>query len=58
MGKETIEAAKKIITRKQSSSATGEDYEFLIQKIKSIELKLASMGNFETKLDKILKKLS
>jgi len=58
LGKETIEAAKKIIAKKQSSANQSEDYEFLIQKIKSIELKLASMGNFETKLDKILKKLS
>ena len=57
MGIETVEAAKKIISRKLKSNAE-EDYELLMHKIKNIEKQLSCIGTFENKLDTILKKIS
>ena len=57
MGIETVEAAKKIISRKLKSNAE-EDYELLMHKIKNIEKQLSCIGIFENKLDTILRKIS
>jgi len=57
MGIETVEAAKKIISRKLKSNAE-EDYELLMHKIKNIEKQLSCIGTFENKLDTILRKIS
>ena len=53
----TIEAAKKIISRK-SRNDSQEEMETLMQRIKNIEEQLASVGQFDSKLDIILRKLS
>ena len=57
MSPETIEAAKKIISRK-SRNDSQEEMETLMQRIKNIEQQLASVGQFDSKLDNILRKLS
>ena len=57
MSPETIEAAKKIISRK-SRNDSQEDMETLVHRIKNIENLLASIGHFDSKLDNILIKLS
>jgi len=56
MGLETIEAAKKIISRRKEITEPG-NYEFLISKLSQIETKLSSFENIESKLDEILRKL-
>ena len=57
MSPETIEAAKKIISKK-SRKDSQEDMETLMHRIKNIEKQLASIGHFGQKLDNILTKLS
>ena len=57
MSPETIEAAKKIISKKCRKDSQ-EDMETLMQRIKNIEKQLASIGHFGQKLDNILTKLS
>ena len=56
MGLETIEAAKKIISRRKEITEPG-NYEFLISKLSQIETKLSFFENIESKLDEILRKL-
>ena len=57
MCSETIEAAKKIISKKSKNDSQG-DIENIMQRIKNIEGQLASIGQFDSKLDNILGKLS
>ena len=57
MSPETIESAKKIISKK-SRKDSQEDMETLVHRIKNIEKHLASIGHFGSKLDNILTKLS
>ena len=57
MGAETIEAAKRIVSRK--TELDGEDdLAALMKKINAIELKLASIGQLDLKLDPIIRKIS
>ena len=63
MGIETVEAAKKIISRRvkmQSKLDQGIDQDFaeVINRMEKIEDKLSSLANFEAKLDLILRKLT
>ena len=57
MGQDTIEAAKKIITRKSKVDGNT-DLSLLTQKILDIEQKLNSISSVENKLDILIKKLS
>ena len=57
MGQDTIEAAKKIITRKSKVDGNT-DLSLLAQKILDIEQKLNSISSVENKLDILIKKLS
>ena len=57
MGAETIEAAKRIVSRK--TKLDGEDdIAALMKKINAIELKLSSIGQLDLKLDTIIRKFS
>ena len=58
MGQDTIEAAKKIITRKSKVDGNTSDFSALAQKILDIEQKLNSISSVENKLDILIKKLS
>ena len=57
MGQDTIEAAKKIISRKTKVEGNT-DLSLLAQKILDIEQKLNSISSVENKLDILIKKLS
>ena len=57
MGVETIEAAKRIVSRKTKHDS-GDDLAALMKKINAIELKLSSIGQLDLKLDTIIRKIS
>merc|ERR1719192_792741 len=58
MGQDTIEAAKKIISRKSKVDENNADLSQLAQKILEIEQKLNSISSVEYKLDILINKLS
>ena len=58
MGQDTIEAAKKIISRKTKVEENNMDLSLLNKKILEIEQKLNSISSVESKLDILIKKLS
>ena len=58
MGQDTIEAAKKIISRKSKVDENKADLSQLAQKILEIEQKLNSISSVEYKLDILINKLS
>ena len=63
MGAETVEAAKKIISRrvKMQSKLDSEvepDFSEVINRMEKIEDKLASLAKFEAKLDLLIQKLT
>ena len=58
MGQDTIEAAKKIISRKSKVDENKVDLSQLAQKILEIEQKLNSISSVEYKLDILINKLS
>ena len=58
MGQDTIEAAKKIISRKAKLDEKNVDLGQITQKIMDIEQKLNSISSVENKLDILIKQLS
>merc|ERR1712241_1278496 len=58
MGQETIEATKKIVSRKAKADENSEDLSRIVEKILNIEQKLGSLSSVENKLDILIKKLS
>ena len=58
MGEETIEATKKIVSRKAKADENSEDLSGIVEKILNIEQKLGSLSSVENKLDILINKLS
>ena len=58
MGQETIEATKKIVSRKTKAEENSADLSRIVGKILDIEQKLGSLSSVETKLDILINKLS
>ena len=58
MGQDTIEAAKKIISRKTKVEENNIDLALLNKKIMEIGQKLNSISSVENKLDFLINKLS
>ena len=58
MGQETIEATKKIVSKKAKAEEDSEDLGRIIEKILDIEQKLGSLSSVENKLDILINKLS
>ena len=58
MGQETIEATKKIVSRKAKAEETSADLGRIVEKILNIEQKLGSLSSVENKLDILINKLS
>ena len=58
MGEETIEATKKIVSRKAKAGENSEDLSRIVEKILNIEQKLGSLSSVENKLDILINKLS
>ena len=58
MGQETIEATKKIVSRKAKAEENSADLGRIVEKILTIEQKLGSLTSVENKLDLLISKLS
>ena len=58
MGQETIEATKKIVSRKAKAEENSADLGRIVEKILNIEQKLGSLTSVENKLDLLISKLS
>ena len=58
MGQETIEATKKIVSKKAKAEEDSADLGRIVEKILDIEQKLGSLSSVENKLDILIQKLS